>query len=47
MNKERLKYLEIEKSYNSLNLSTPLKIAIAITLLFIVGILLFSKLFLD
>jgi hypothetical protein len=47
MSKEKLKYLEIEKSVNGFILTTTLKIAISMTVLLVIGILLFSAMFLD
>jgi len=47
MEKERLEYLEIKKTIKGVKISNSLKVAILITGLLVIGILLFSKLFLD
>jgi O-antigen/teichoic acid export membrane protein len=47
MEKEKLKYLDIKRTFIGPQINKSLKIAIAITVILVIGMLFFAKFFLD
>ena len=47
MEKERLEYLDIKRTFIGPQINKPLKISIAITIILVIGMLFFSMFYLD